>query len=327
MWRWLALLLVACTAVAGLGAVRRTPGEPEGPVVLTLPAAGGERLLATHLQVRPDGRAFALWHVGDRYALAVWQAEDDEAVLLSRTALEGLAWARDGLYFVQMSAPVGGRAEILRYRWGEEQPEVVLTGGAIRGRPRGLAWRSPGLLLYADDEGLKAAQPGIPWRVSRLTGPGIPDTLQYGAFAPGSLRYIGIQGGYLVLAEAGQATAVPLTEAGNQSLTRVAWSEDGRRVALGLGYAELGGRILLFDVAGWGTPRQVAEVAGGSPLFVGRRFFFVDPEGQVMEWREGQAEPVAVDRPASSLAGAGREGPLYVIRPGPEPAVLQVPLR
>lgn len=326
MGRWLVMLLVALTALAGLGAARLHPAEPEGPVRLALPPADGQELRPTQLAVRPDGEAFAAWHLSEGTGLAVWQVGDDNAVLLTGAALGELAWSPDGVFFAGFDAPVGGRPQILHYSWGEAAPKVVVEGAVIRGKPRALAWRSPGWLYFADDQGLKAAQPGTPWRVVRLPGPAIPDTLQYGSFAPGSLRYIGLQGGSLVLAEAGQEGGVPLAENWGAGLTRVAWSQDGSRVALGMGHAELGGKVLLMELPRRGAPRLAAELEGGAPLFVGDRLVFLDQKGRVLAWQNGEVAVVA-EGPAVSLGGGLARGPLYVVRRSPEPMVMRLPLQ
>jgi len=327
MGRWLAMLLVALTALAGLGAARFRPAQPEGPVRLSLPLADGQELRPIHLAVRPDGEAFAAWHLtGEGQGLAVWQADDGSAVFLTGAALGEVAWSPEGLFFAAFDAPVGGRPQILHYRWGEEAPQVVVKGEAIRGKPRSLAWRSPGWLYFADDQGLKAAQPGTPWRVVRLPGPPIPDTLQYGSFAPGSLRYIGLKGGSLVLAEAGKEDAAPLTENWGAGLTRAAWSPDGSRVALGLGHAELGGKVLLIELPRRGSPKLVAELEGGAPVFLGERLLFVDQKGRVLAWQDGEVT-AAAEGPAVSLGAGPSRGPLYVVRRSPEPMVMRVSLR
>lgn len=327
MGRWLAMLLVALTALAGLGAARLRPAEPEGPVRMELPLSDEQELRPIHLAVRPDGGAFAAWHLtGDGLGLSVWQEGDSSSVHLSGAALGEVAWSPEGVFFAEFDAPVGGRPQILHYRWGEAEPQVVVKGEVIRGKPRSLAWRSPGWLYFADDQGLKAAQPGTPWRVVRLPGPPIPDTLQYGSFAPGSLRYIGLKGGSLVLAEAGQEEVVPLAENWGGGLTRAAWSQDGSRVALALGHAELGGKVLLVELPRRGAPRLVAELAGGVPVVLGERLLFLDPKGRVAAWHNGEVTLVA-EGPAVSLGGGPAQGPVYVVRRSPEPMVIRHPLR
>lgn len=326
MKRWLVMLLVACTALAGLGAARRQLAEPEVLSSLEMPPAADAALLPVHLSVRPDGAAFAVWHLSAGQGLAVWQEGSSQSVPLSNSALGELAWAPDGLYFAEWDAPVGGRARILHYRWGDSSPQVVVEGKHLKGKPRALAWRTPGWLYFADDEGLKAAQPGASWRVERIPGSAVPDTLQYGAFAPDSLRYIGIKGGSLALAEAGREAIQPLIAVKGENLTRTAWSQDGSRLALGLGHAETGGRVLLLEVTSGGTARSLAEVKGGSPVFLGDRLLFVDPTGRVMQWQEGEVAAVG-EHTAASLATGPAQGPLYIVRRTPDPEVLRVPLR
>ncbi len=315
-------LLAAATAYLqthGLAAQWGYLFERPALTTLAVPAApdAGAGLRPVALRVRPAGQAYALWYAGQADGLLAWRAGDQQAVSLSRLAARELAWAPDGVYFVQLTAVTDGRPRLMRYRWGRPEPELVVDSGRLRGRVRALTWDSAGnRLIWADDGGLKAVA-GEGRTLTSLRGPAIPDTVTGDPFAPSGLRYVTVQGDQIVLAVTGQTAVTALAKIGAaQALLRVAWAANGDRVAVEVGAPgqETGRQVAVIQIPATGVPQELLRQDGRQAVLFADRAYYLDAGGRVMEVHlpAGTPRPVAV--PVSRrLEGDLVAGHLYLL--------------
>lgn len=267
------------------------------------------------LRVSPDGRGYALWVVLQGEGLVVWREGDAKSVPLSATAMREFAWTPDGICFVQLTANMDGKPQLMRYRWGEAAPTVLVDSDRLHGTVRALQWSGAGRLFFADDEGMKAASDDGR-AVTSLPGAGVPVTARGGVFAPGSSRYVGVQDGKLVLSQAGQAALAPLADLGSLVLQRVAWAPGGDRVAVELAGSGRG-LVVLYETPDGGAPREIRREEGVSPVLFADRLAYLAPGGDVMEagFTGGAARPAGAGG-IYDLAGDPARGRLFTISLG-----------
>lgn len=286
-------------------------GQPPAPTPTLLPVA---------VRPSPDGKAFALWHALQADGLVAWRSGDRQSVALTGVARRDLAWAPDGLYFVQLTGPMDGRPQVLRYRWGQPKPEVVIDTPRLKGHPRALAWDAAGgRLLYADDDGLKAAAADGRTLVP-IKGPPVPQAVQGGAFGPAAgLRYVTAAEGQLLVAAAGQeGAAVAAKLAPGVTLHRVAWASAGDRAAAEVGPAGRGGtQVVLVSVPAQGAPAELRRLEGTAPVLFPDRLYYLAAGGRVMEVRLPDGAPRQVAAFATrDLVGDAAAGRLYLFLAG-----------
>ena len=252
------------------------------------------------LQVRPDGKAFALWFAVQGDALVAWRTVTGEPTALKGYVTRELAWAPDGLYFVALHKMMDGDGEIWRYQW-QGQPELVIDRSRLHGYPVLLAWDAArGRLLFADREGMHAATADGK-EITSLACPWGTGASQSGTFAPGHLRYVTLRGDEFVLGTAGQAAATPLLRLPDHFLQRVAWMADGQTLAVeGTERGRPAPEIIVVSAPPDGPARILRRLPGSQPALLGDSLWYLTPDpSTAMRLRLPTGE-------LQALAGTGR---------------------
>lgn len=216
------------------------PQAPQSaPALSLLPVppvsrASWPAVMPAAIQVAPGGKAYALWVVIQGDGLVVWREGEQQSVVLSGVAMRQYAWTPDGIVFVQLTGVMEGKPQIMRYRWGEAAPKVLVDSDRLKGYPRALQWAGAGKLYFADDDGLKTVTDDGK-TIAPVAGPAVPWIARAGGFAPNAPRYVGLLDSKLVLATAGQPGGAPLMEFSGLGIQRVEWTPDGTKLALETG--------------------------------------------------------------------------------------------
>lgn len=277
---------------------------------------GMESYAASGLHVSPSGKSYALRFILQGEGLLVWREGDREGVKLSGLALPEVAWTSFGLYFVQLTAPMDGKPQIMRYHWGEAQPAVVLEGEQLKGYPRGLYWSQGSGLVFSDDEGPKMLAGDQ--KAERLKGLPLPMTLRGEAFSFKGLRYITAVDNRLAMVSAVDGRVYDLGEQAvlrsDEMLLHIRWDQTGQLAAVEAGGHKSQGRVAWIQAPEEGQPRLHSWTEGSRPAWINGALYFT--EGQtVLERGVLDVAPVAHFEKVGSLTAdpAGRR--LFVLPP------------
>ncbi|MPW05347.1 WD40 repeat domain-containing protein [Paraburkholderia sp. CNPSo 3155] len=189
---------------------------------------------ATSMAFDPSGTQLAISHHG---GVTVWAADTlRERELAWRGFHRNVAWSPDGRYLVS------GMEENALHGWRLADGADIEMGGYL-GQPRSLSFSADGRFL-ATSGGMRA----VCWRFDPPGADAGPHESGIAGKTPVSvvvchpihpLIAVGYYSGVVLLCQPGSSDMLFVKGSGNSAVSALAWSPDGRRLALGTEAGEL----------------------------------------------------------------------------------------
>jgi WD40 repeat protein len=219
----------------------------QGPKPACLPLPGS----ATALAFDPAGTHLAISHHG---GVTLWPADTLRERLLAWPGYHrNVAWSPDGRYLVS------GMEENALHGWRLPDGADIEIGG-YPGQPRSLSFAADGRFL-ATSGGLRA----VCWRFDPPVANDQPYECGIAGNTPVSrvachplhpLIAVGYHSGAVLLCQPGSSDILCIKGAGNGAVSAMAWSPDGRRLALGTEAGELALVFLPDELFRFGDRRR-----------------------------------------------------------------------
>jgi hypothetical protein len=286
------------------------------PALAAFPVPPSPRgdLVVNGLQVSPDGKGFAAWYVLQGDGLAAWREGDAQALPLAGVVARQFAWSDDGFYFVNLTSPMEGRRQLMRYRWGQPAAELLFDTRVPEEPLHGLTWDPVHKqLLFISKDGWQASSPDGKQLTSLNGSVAIQPTVG-SSVHPQSRRYLYLYEGWLYLGRIGEVHGKPLADVALRNFIRAAWSADGSLVAAA--FAEPGKQeMLLFHIPPDGDPKALLRTEGAEPTFLQNDLWYLDGAGSLMRLPAGAKEPQPVKGAESirQLTADPAAGRIYLI--------------